>query len=157
MATSTPKPFTGRHMLLVTVGFFAVVVAANLTMAISSARTWTGLVVQNSYVASQEFQTIQDTIARQKAAGWTLKTSYESGLVRFTALDGSGAPLALTGVSAFIRRPVGGHDDTSVGLTLKDGAYQAAIALPAGVWDVTVTTNPTELGAIAYEHRVTAN
>ena len=156
MATSTPKPFTGRHMLLVTVSFFAVVVAANLTMAISSARTWTGLVVDNSYVASQEFQSVQDTIARQKAAGWTLKTSYDNGVVRFEALDSAGAPIALTGVSAFIRRPVGGHDDTSIGLSLKDGAYEASITLPPGVWDITVTTDPTDLGAIAYEHRVTS-
>ena len=156
MATSTPKPFTGRHMLLVTVGFFAVVVAANLTMAISSARTWTGLVVDNSYVASQEFQSVQDTIARQKAAGWTLKTSYDNGVVRFEALDSAGAPIALTGVSAFIRRPVGGHDDTSIGLSLKDGAYEASIPLPPGVWDITVTTDPTDLRATAYEHRVTS-
>lgn len=156
MANATPKPFTGRHMVLVTVSFFAVVLAANLTMAISSAVTWTGLVVDNSYVASQGFQTVQDTIARQKAAGWSFKTHYVDGMLRFEALDRAGASLPLTGVSAFLRRPVGGHDDTTIGLTLKDGAYEGAITLPAGVWDVTVTTDPTDLGAIAYEHRVTS-
>ncbi|WP_193337255.1 FixH family protein [Devosia beringensis] len=156
MASTTSKPFTGRHMLLISIAFFAVVIAANLTMAISSARTWTGLVVTNSYVASQNFQTVQDTIARQVAAGWTLQVSYADGLVRFAALDGDGAPLALTGVSAFLRRPVGGHDDTTIALHLQDNQYVAAIDLPAGVWDVTVSTDSTPLGTISYEHRVMA-
>ena len=156
MASATPKPFTGRHMLLINVSFFAVVVAANLTMALSSAWTWTGLVVENSYVASQNFQTVQDTIARQRAAGWALEITYSDGLVRFAAIDEAGAPLELAGVSAFLRRPVGGHEDTTLPMHLQDGQYVAAIALPAGVWDVTVTTDETALGAITYEHRVMA-
>ncbi|MBU1306263.1 MAG: FixH family protein, partial [Alphaproteobacteria bacterium] len=77
MASAAPKPFTGRHMLLISIAFFAVVLAANLTMAISSARTWTGLVVANSYVASQQFQTVHNDIARQVAAGWALNLSYD--------------------------------------------------------------------------------
>ncbi len=156
MATTPSKPFTGRHMLMITVSFFAVVIGANLTMAISSARTWTGLVVANSYVASQGFQDVQDTIKRQLAAGWSLDISYADGLVAFTAIDGAGAQLQLQDVSAFLRRPVGGHDDVTLPMTLKDGRYVAAIELAAGVWDITVTTGATELGSIAYEHRVTA-
>lgn len=156
MCAATPKPFTGRHMLLISLGFFAVVLAANLTMAISSARTWTGLVVENSYVASQQFQSVHDAINRQVAAGWKLDLRYDDGMVVFAALDGAGVPLVLSGVSAFVRRPVGGHDDTSVPLQLQDGRYVAAISLPAGVWDITVTTEATPLGAISFEHRVMA-
>ncbi|MCS6762244.1 MAG: FixH family protein [Candidatus Devosia symbiotica] len=156
MASTTSKPFTGRHMLLLSVCFFVVVLAANLTMAISSARTWTGLVVTNSYISSQNFQTVHDTIARQIAAGWKLTISYDGELVRFAAIDGAGAPLALTGVSAFVRRPVGGYDDTTLPMQLHDNQYVAAIDLPTGVWDITVTTDDTPLGAISYEHRVTA-
>ena len=37
--------FTGRHMLLLTVGFFGVVAAVNVGMAVVSATSWTGLVV----------------------------------------------------------------------------------------------------------------
>ncbi|MBU1304226.1 MAG: FixH family protein, partial [Alphaproteobacteria bacterium] len=110
----------------------------------------------NSYVASQQFQTVHNDIARQVAAGWALNLSYDDGQVEFAALDGAGAPLALTGVSAFVRRPVGGHDDATIPLQLQDGRYIGAVALSAGVWDITVTTDATPLGAISFEHRVMA-
>jgi nitrogen fixation protein FixH len=156
MTTSVAKPFTGLHMLLIFLGFFGVVIGVNVFMAVQSARTWTGLVVDNSYVASQNFETVRETIAHQLAAGWSLQTDYADGQISFTALDGTGAPLQLDNVSAFVRRPVGGHDDTTLPMSLQDGRYVAAVALPPGVWDVTVSTTETELGPIQYEHRVMA-
>ncbi len=39
------------------VAFFGVIIAVNVTMATIAIASWTGLVVQNSYVASQEFET----------------------------------------------------------------------------------------------------
>ncbi len=54
--SAASKEFTGRHMWLLAVSFFGVIISVNIVMAVSAARTWTGLVVENSYVASQEFQ-----------------------------------------------------------------------------------------------------
>ena len=45
--------FTGFHMLACMIVFFGVIVAVNLTMATLASQSWTGLVVKNSYVASQ--------------------------------------------------------------------------------------------------------
>ncbi len=53
--TPQPKPFTGRHMLFAMLAFFGVIIAVNLTMAVFATKSWTGLVVKNSYVASQAF------------------------------------------------------------------------------------------------------
>ena len=50
-----PRQVTGRHVLLWMVLFFGVVVSANLTMAFFATESWTGLVVKNSYDASQLF------------------------------------------------------------------------------------------------------
>jgi nitrogen fixation protein FixH len=153
MTASKQKEFTGRHMLLVTVSFFAVVVGVNVFMAYLASRTWTGLVVDNSYVASQEFQKKADAARQQDAAGWSMSVAYADGslVVRLLAL---GEPMALTGVSAFVRRPVGGHDDVTVLLQPHAGGYEGSVSLDTGVWDVTVTTGPTSLGPIVRETRI---
>ena len=54
MKTSA-QGFTGLHMLLSTSAFFCVVIAVNVTMAVYASSSWSGLVVENTYVASQEF------------------------------------------------------------------------------------------------------
>lgn len=155
MSNTTEKPFTGYHFLFIIVAFFGVIIAVNLTMAIASSRTWTGLVVQNSYVEGLRFNDLQQAVAEQKAAGWTVATAYEDGQIVFQALDGEGSPLVLEAVSAFVRRPVGGHDDATVVLTRAGDVYAGVLPLDPGVWDITVTTAETELGAIEYERRVT--
>jgi nitrogen fixation protein FixH len=148
------RQFTGWHMLVIICTFFGVVIAVNLTMAISASRTWTGLVVANSYVESQRFNEKQHTIAAQRQAGWTVKTRHVGGRIVFEALDADRALLDLDAVTAFVRRPVGGHDDATVVLVRDGVAYVGDHDLAAGVWDITITTAATELGPIEYESRV---
>lgn len=154
MTPAKEREFTGLHMLLICLAFFGVVFGVNLFMAVASARTWTGLVVANSYVASQQFQVKADTAHRQNAAGWTMDFAYRDGKL-IIAIDADGHELALENVSAFVRRPVGGHDDATVPLAPGPDGYEGAIALAPGVWDVTVTTGPTPLGVIERETRIT--
>ncbi|TAD78388.1 MAG: hypothetical protein EAY70_07075 [Sphingomonadales bacterium] len=68
--TSTSTTFTGKHMALVFVGGFGVVIAVNLLMASYAVGSFHGTVVDNSYVASQNYN---DWIAKSeasKALGW---------------------------------------------------------------------------------------
>jgi len=153
--STTAKQFTGWHMLAIMVAFFGVVISVNVTMAISSARTWTGLVVANSYVESQRFNEKQHTIAAQREAGWVVQTRHVDGLIVFRAQDANGVLLDLEDVSAFVRRPVGGHDDATVALVRNGDAYSGVHNLDAGVWDITITTAPTRMGVIEYESRIT--
>lgn len=145
--------FTGRHMLLITIAFFTVVIGVNVAMAVSASRTWTGLVVANSYVASQEFQVKSDAAHRQNAAGWTMDIAYRDGRL-IVQIAADGRELELAQVEAFVRRPVGGNDDAMVPLSPGPGGYEGVIDLAPGVWDVTVTTAPTALGAIERETRI---
>ncbi|MBE0580463.1 FixH family protein [Devosia sp.] len=154
MSATEPREFTGRHMALITVTFFGVIIGVNLLMAVAASRTWTGLVVENSYVASQEFQGKADDARHQAEAGWTMDVAYETGTLVVRALD-DGVPLALEEVTAFVRRPVGGHDDATVVLMPGADGYRGAINLAPGVWDVAVTTAPTALGAMEREIRIT--
>ena len=154
MSVAQQKEFTGRHMVLITVAFFGVILGVNVLMAVVASRTWTGLVVQNSYVASQEFQQKADAARLQAEAGWTMNIAYEAGTLVVRALD-DGVPLALDEVTASVRRPVGGHDDATLVLMRSADGYRGAIDLAPGVWDVAITTAPTELGPMEHEIRVT--
>ena len=54
-ANPTPeREFTGWHMAITMIAFFGVIISVNLTMAILASSTWTGLIVKNGYVASQD-------------------------------------------------------------------------------------------------------
>ncbi|HEU0223277.1 MAG TPA: FixH family protein, partial [Paracoccaceae bacterium] len=46
---------TGRLVLAVALGAFGIVIAVNLVLVFAATRTFPGLVVPNSYVASQDF------------------------------------------------------------------------------------------------------
>ena len=41
-----PRIRRGRHMLLIILGFFGVVIGVNVTMATLASKSWTGLVVE---------------------------------------------------------------------------------------------------------------
>jgi nitrogen fixation protein FixH len=142
-------------MLFLMCGFFLVVIGVNVAMAVSASRTWTGLVVDNSYVESQRFQAKRDRTKAQADRGWRFSVDYRAGSIFFQAEDESGSPLPLEGVAAFLRRPVGGHDDRSVALRWDNAGYSVPLQLAAGVWDVTVTTGQTSLGPIEVERRIT--
>ena len=68
-----PKPLTGRKVLLIAVAAFGVVIAANLAMLLAATGTFPGLVVKNSYVASQGFDAktaAQRAEASQTSGDW---------------------------------------------------------------------------------------
>ena len=46
---------TGKHVLGITVGAFAVIIGVNVLLAVKAVSTFPGLEVDNSYVASQGF------------------------------------------------------------------------------------------------------
>ena len=80
--TQTARPFTGRHMLLIMLGFFAVVLTANMTMVYFASHSWSGLVVKNSYVASQEFNETTDKMMANAAVDVLPALAYEAGILR---------------------------------------------------------------------------
>lgn len=149
-ARANKGEFTGRHMLFLAVGFFGVVISVNVLMAVVSSTSWTGLVVQNSYVASQEFEAKRIAHEKQTAAGWQASFVYAPGIAQLTVRDSGGNPVDLGPVTVLINRPVGGHDDQKLTLNRSaDGGYAAAVTLAEGVWDVLATastdTGPFEL------------
>ena len=141
MATqSTGKgEFTGRHMLVILVAFFGVVITANVTMAVFAGKSWSGLVVKNSYVASQQFNEHVAEARAQAALGWQPSLAYSDGILRYEMTDRNGGRVALDGVTALFKRPVSTAQDTEVVFErAADGSFAVQTTLGDGVWVVDV-------------------
>jgi len=129
------KPLTGRKVLLIAVAGFAVVIAANLAMLFAASGSFPGLVVKNSYVASQGWERKADA---QRALGWTAVADYVDGMLRVTMTGRDGVPLAGLSVAAVIGRPASTRDDIQLELAEGMDGYAAPLALAPGRWRVMI-------------------
>jgi len=135
MSRTIARPFTGRHMLAVMLGFFGIVIAVNVTMAVLASRSFGGTVVDNSYVASQQFNTWLAAARAQRALGWQARVSVDAGRhVRVAGRLPAGA--TITGVA---RHPLGRIADQALRFRAEgDGSWRSLAALPAGRFAVQV-------------------
>ena len=124
------RRFTGRHMLVVMLLFFGVIIAVNMTMAVLATRTFGGTVVDNSYVASQRFNAWLDEARAQERLGW--KVAAEVVDRRVVIDTGS---LAEASVTVTARHPLGRAADIVIAFTETGaGRHGARTRLPAGRW-----------------------
>ncbi|MFQ5566647.1 MAG: FixH family protein [Paracoccaceae bacterium] len=132
---------TGRRVLLIAVAAFAVIIAANLAMLLAATGTFPGLVVKNSYVASQGWDRKTDA---QRALGWRAAAWYGDGTLRVTMTGRDGAPVTGLSVVAVVGRPASARED--VRLELAEGAhgYAAPLVLAPGMWRVTIAGTDAE-------------
>lgn len=132
--TITKRPFTGRHMAFIMVGFFAVVISVNFTMAYLATQSWTGLVVPNAYVASQNFDA--ETAKREAALarGDQIEIRYEEGRITITARDKAGKALTFTSAELNLHRNISSRQNTPLTLRCAATACEADVALAAGSW-----------------------
>ncbi|QBK31258.1 FixH family protein [Roseitalea porphyridii] len=137
-----PERFTGWHFLAIMLGWFGIVIGVNLFMAWNATSSWTGLVVKNSYVASQQFNEVTAEKRRQLAMGWKATPAYEAGTLTLDMRDAARAPIADAIITAKLGRPSYEADDHMVQFAeTAPGIYEGRTDLTAGVWnaDVTVT------------------
>lgn len=124
------RPFTGFHMLGLSVAFFGVIIAVNMTMAMLATRTFGGTVVDNSYVASQKFNGWLAEAQAERALDWRLSAERD-GLFAIIHLDGArGAQIKATAVHPLGRLP----DKTLHFMRLYGHRYRSIEMLPAGRW-----------------------
>jgi nitrogen fixation protein FixH len=124
--------FTGKHMAAILITFFAVVVAVNLLMARLASSTFGGVVVANSYVASQNYNRWLDAAAQERRLGWQASALRRAdGRLAVTL---SGAPETAL-VTATARHPLGRMPDQRL-VFARDmaGTFVSNEVLPAGRW-----------------------
>lgn len=139
--TSRSRAFTGRHMAAIFVGGFAIVIAVNLLMASIAVGSFHGTVVDNSYVASQNYNGWLKQAAASKALGWQAvpHRRADGRVVVETLAVPAGA--RITGTA---EHPLGLRADTPLTFapsakgswvsdqTLSDGRWQVCLAIRAG-------------------------
>ena len=131
-------PLTGWHVLAIVGLFFGTIFAVNIALAIFATGTFPGLVVKNSYVASQNYNALLAKGRVQEEAGFKTQLVTKAGILQFHLADVSGVSWRNLRVSAHAGRPASGHDDRVIAFTETGEFYQADTALPSGRWIVDV-------------------
>jgi nitrogen fixation protein FixH len=127
--------FTGRKAFAVIGGGFAIVIAVNIALAVFASRSHPGLVVENSYVASQKFNGWLEQGRAQKALGWTVTAKADRLALTVTARNALGAPLSGLTAVASLEHPIGAEPTRALPLVeTAPGVYSAPHGLSAGQW-----------------------
>ena len=135
MSTTRTAEFTGRHMLAIMLVFFGLIIGVNVTMAVFASTSWTGLVVKNAYVASQEFNAKAAEARAQAALGLTAVLTIADGTIAYRLIDASGRTVPITSATASFHRPVSTSEDTLLWLVVRPGGSVEAWHAPGdGVW-----------------------
>ena len=122
------REIKGRHVLAMFLAGFGTIIAVNVTMAVQAVRTFPGLEVASSYVASQEFDARR---AAQEALGWTATADYAGGALA-VRVEGAEPP-ARIGVR------VGRPTTAPMAEARVANGDRVALDLAPGLWRVDVT------------------
>lgn len=133
--------FTGWHMLGIMVLFFGTIITVNLIMAWNASNSWSGLVVQNTYVASQQFNGKVAEAKAFAASGIEGNLTIEAGRVTYRVVDAKGEPVIANDIIATFKRPVDEREDFTLALEPEGpGLFVAERDITAGQWIVDIST-----------------
>ncbi|MGV3511603.1 MAG: FixH family protein [Novosphingobium sp.] len=138
-SSRTARPFTGKHITLILVSFFGIVIAVNVLMARLASSTFGGVVVENSYVASQQFNHWLKEASAEQALGWKAELARDGqGRAAIALRDSTGRAIAAAKVTAVAEHPLGQRPEADLILhETAPGAY--TVPLEAGRWRLRVT------------------
>jgi nitrogen fixation protein FixH len=127
------REITGRHVLVGFIAAFSVIIGVNLVLAYQAVKTFPGLEVENSYVASQEFNARK---AAQEALGWTVRASHADGVLHLSITDREGNPVEVQTLKAILGRATHVRDDVAPAFQFNGLTYEAPVDLRAGNWNI---------------------
>ena len=143
------RKLTGWHALAIFGGCFAFIISVNLVLAYSAVKTFPGLEVKNSYVASQEFDVRR---AEQEALGWNVYAEAKGGLLILSIKDDQGKPVQAGSLDAVLGRATHVQDDRTPEFAFDGRAYVARETLAPGNWNIRMKA--MSLDGVPFEQRV---
>jgi nitrogen fixation protein FixH len=145
-------------------GFFGVVIGANVVMTTLAIRTMPGLEVESPYIAGLKYNAEIAAARAQAARGWRIGSHVERNpggraVVTVEARDRNGAPLTGLAMTVRLARPADKRADRFVALTERGrGGYRGeAGEVVAGVWDVEIEADRGAERMFRSKNRVTLN
>lgn len=137
------RPLTGKKVLVWFLGFFFVVVGANITMSWFAVTTFSGVETEDAYAKGRDFNDEIARVEKQRDLGWTIKVgaralAKDETFLSLTITDKQGASLeALDVTGLLVRRVHKGVDQTLTFAPMGKGTYVAAAQLPSpGGWQL---------------------
>jgi nitrogen fixation protein FixH len=128
------REWTGRDVLVVTVGAFGIIIAVNVTMAWKAISTFPGLEVPNSYAAGVGFDGRR---AAQEALGWEVAPVWADGVLTLAFADAAG-PVRPAALRVGMGRPTDRADDFTARLAWDGAAFSGPVPLGPGQWRIDV-------------------
>lgn len=129
----TPS-FSGRHMAAILFAFFGVVIVVNLGMAWLAQTTFGGLVVDNGYVASQQFNHWLEEGRADRALGWNAKLRWLPGGRLEIDLVDVPRPASISGLA---RHRLGRLPDRTLNfIALGPSRFLSTMSLPPDRWQL---------------------
>lgn len=135
------REFTGRHAAMVFVGAFSVIIGVNIVLAVNAVKTFPGLEVGNSYVASQNFNERRNA---QEALGWQVYADTRDGLVILSITDATGTPVEVVALTATLGRATHVKDDQTPDFVFDGTVYTAPATLGDGNWNIRMVAHATD-------------
>ena len=135
---------TGRHVLILLLGFFGCIMAVNGAFVYFATSTFTGLDAPKAYRSGIAYNKSLDDARAQADMGWQAEVAVDRESpetdIKVTMVDADGQPLQGLAVSATWRRPTQAADDRVIDLGPDGpGRYAGRIALPGrGNWDLSI-------------------
>lgn len=122
------REITGWQVFGVFVMAFGVIIAVNLTLAVQAVRTFPGLEVKNSYVASQTFDADRNA---QVALGWDVAATLQGNQLALTIVQ-DGQTIAPVVEEAIFGRATSVQRDQTPDFHFDGTALRATIASGGG-------------------------
>lgn len=127
------RELTGKHVLAIWLVSFGIIISVNIALAVNAVRTFPGLEVKNSYVASQQFDVKREA---QLALGWSVRADARDGQVILSITDRDGAPVEAAHLNATLGRATHVKDDFVPAFEFDGTAYVAPAELGEGNWNI---------------------
>jgi len=131
------RQLTGRHVLIIAVACFGLVIAANLAMLFAATGSFPGLVVENSYAAGRGWD---QRAADQAALGWKTDITYSRGAIELALTDREGNPVRNADLSLTVGRPTHEKDDRTLEAVITPDGYRFETELAPGAWRLDLKT-----------------
>ncbi len=160
----SPKPLTGRKVLVMLVAFFGVVIGVNVTMMKLAIVTLPGTEVDSAYTASLGYEKEIAAAHDQNARNWQVDAHIQRGAdggatLQVEAHDNSGRPMTGLKFQGRLERPTDKRADLPVELAeIGIGVYRGSAAQVApGQWDLVLEGDAAGQRMFLSKNRVVLN
>ena len=126
------RKISGYHVLVLFIFAFTILIIVNLTLAASAIRTFPGLEVENSYIASQKFEAERNA---QQDLAWGVTAEIDNGKLFLKILE-EGRSIVPNIKEATFGRATSIAEDQTLYFTFENGVLWAPVKAGPGNWNL---------------------